>query len=168
MQKLNRILESMMLIAIIFGIPLFFIQEIQQNKRSRIEHTVNVAIEFQSASMMLARYALAEPWLEYDLAAFAASSPPPAVVDKFVNDIVRKHPNTRKSLYIVNEFYFSVLACVENNACDRDVAQKLFGPFAVDVYCLYQTQFRIFEEKFKLRDFGKGIKHYAIQAGGCH
>ena len=165
--QIDRLINILVSIVVIAGVPLFFVQQYYEYNRTRVGKTIDFAMLLQSADFKNARYNTLKPWLDQPLEAFQAAHPPEAIREKFVRDVVATNKEIFPALFEINEFFNSLGVCVESGACDADVADKQFGEFAKGIHCLYGIIYNDMKRKYLLDGFGQKIKYFAEKNGFC-
>ena len=101
--------------------------------------------KYQDPHMLGQRFALLEPWLQYDVKELVEVEgiSARAVEDTVFNMIDLSagkgtYHDMRMAIFDIVDFYETLVVCLDVGRCERDVANSYFKEYANQFYCLYK------------------------------
>ena len=95
--------------------------------------------------MLGQRFALLEPWLQYDVKELVEVE---GISERAVNDTVFNmidlsagkgiYHDMRMAIFDVVDFYETLVVCIDVGRCEKTVADSYFKQYANQFYCLYK------------------------------
>jgi hypothetical protein len=90
--------ERLTWIIVIFGIPLFFVEQYLHVRRERASATLDYMKKFQDAHLVSQRFILLAPWMQYDLQTLSNAKPSTRAMDDLVLGLIEKSQGTGRDM----------------------------------------------------------------------
>jgi hypothetical protein len=134
-EKLWNWIDKATKVLVLFGIPMFFVQEHIKNEQDRAGNTLEFVKRFGEAELVGHRMALLKPWLQYDVASLETAKIPKEALDQLVLKMIvvseqEHNGDLRSSIFSIVDFYESLGICVEINRCNQQIAKAYFLDYA--------------------------------------
>lgn len=167
-------MEALSYIVVILGVPVFVLQQYQDQDRRRVDTTLSYISLYQGDRLSNARNLLLSSWFQYgsDIAAVNASGGISEesyrhLVSSMIDASVERDPvgNLRNALFFVADFYAQLDICITSGACARQQAVTYFGSDVQQLRCTYGAWFDQTASDMEIADFGAGITAMAAAVG---
>ena len=146
-------------ISFLFAAPYALYQYIQTRDAGRVEQTLNLFKQYNSAPFTSYREkvykALAKNKGKINEAA-ASEKTFEALQFQIIHD-----DDIEMELLLLFDFFDGIAVCVANHICDDDTAIKLFRPRALDIYLNFYQYMMVQRATVATRDFGIGLQAIA-------
>jgi hypothetical protein len=133
------------LIGVIFGIVSWVIDQNSRKQAELESNTLEFVKEYQAPHMLGQRFALLEPWLQYDVKELVdvEGISARAVEDTVFNMIDLSagkgtYHDMRIAIFDIVDFYETLVVCIDVRRCEKKVADSYFKEYANQFYCLYK------------------------------
>ena len=128
-----------------YGIRTWYLDQ-QAKKQAELEsNTLEFVKKYQDPHMLGQRFALLEPWLQYDVKELVEVEgiSERAVADTVFNMIDLSagkgiYHDMRMAIFDIVDFYETLVVCIDVGRCEKDVADSYFKEYANQFYCLYK------------------------------
>jgi len=167
------IVERLSWTVVIFGIPLFFIEQNIRSQHERENNTLEFAKKYQDSQMVTYRFALLAPWMQYNIREMEAARPSRRVVDDFVMKLIEvskdsgKDADMRAAIFGIVDFYETLMVCVETARCDKQLAISYFEEYGRKFYCLYRPYILKLRDEQRVASYGQRLEQLALLSGQC-
>jgi hypothetical protein len=154
----------------IAGIPLFIYQQYASAIDKKKDRTFEYVKEYRSSDMENLRYRLSAVWDDLkDKIAIINSQGGLASADRddLVRLVVGKQAEDAKAVYAINDFFDTLLACINADHCDRVAGEAYFADYAKQFYCLYGTVIRDRRTQLAMKTYGASLEAFVNSKGGC-
>ncbi len=135
-------LSWMVIILGIFGVGL---DQYFRWQAERESNTLQFVKNYQAPHMLGQRFALLEPWLQYDVKELVEVEgiSTRAVTDTVFNMIDLSagkgtYHDMRIAIFDIVDFYETLVVCIDVGRCNEKVADSYFKEYANQFYCLYK------------------------------
>jgi hypothetical protein len=139
-------IERVSWIVIIIGAVIgWYAEKLNREQAERQSNTLEFMKKYQDPHMLGQRFALLEPWLQYDVKELVEVEgiSARAVEDTVFNMIDLSagkgtYHDMRMAIFDIVDFYETLVVCLDVGRCERDVANSYFKEYANQFYCLYK------------------------------
>jgi hypothetical protein len=144
-ERISWIVVIFGIIGVVFGI---FSWWLDQRSRAQAElegNTLEFVKKYQDPHMLGQRFALLEPWLQYDVKELVEVE---GISERAVTDTVFNmidlsagkgtYHDMRMAIFDIVDFYETLVVCIHVSRCEKDVADSYFKEYANQFYCLYK------------------------------
>jgi hypothetical protein len=169
-RKLKDGLDIATKLVAIAGIPLFIYQQYAGSIDKKKERTFEYVKEYRSHEMESLRYQLSAAWndLKGKITVINAQGGlAPADREELVRLVLAKQADNTKAVYAINDFFDTLLACVNASHCEGGTAEAYFADYAKQFYCLYGTVIRDRRTQLAMKNYGASIEAFVNSKGGC-
>lgn len=164
--QMRQWLEAMYFVAVILGIPLFFLQQAKVSEFNRVNQTLTFVSLFQQEPLLSARNKLLQSWESYEpdlMWVNQVGGVDQETVDIWVNKMIQVSAgregsaNLGANVLLVSDFFDQLYFCIEAEACSATVAKKYFGDFANEFDALYGGYVHEKSKSLNARMLGRGL-----------
>jgi hypothetical protein len=139
-------IERVSWIVIIVGALIgWYAEKLNRKQAERQSNTLEFMKKYQDPHMLGQRFALLEPWLQYDVKELVEVE---GISARTVEDTVFNmidlsagkgtYHDMRMAIFDIVDFYETLVVCLDVGRCERDVANSYFKEYANQFYCLYK------------------------------
>jgi hypothetical protein len=139
---IERISWMVIIIGAVIG---WYAEKLNREQAERQSNTLEFMKKYQDPHMLGQRFALLEPWLQYDVKELVEVEgiSARAVEDTVFNMIDLSagkgtYHDMRMAIFDIVDFYETLVVCLDVGRCERDVANSYFKEYANQFYCLYK------------------------------
>jgi hypothetical protein len=128
-----------------FGIVSWWLDQNARRQAELESNTLEFVKKYQDPHMLGQRFALLEPWLQYDVKELVEVE---AISERAVTDTVFNmidlsagrgpYHDMRLAIFDIVDFYETLVVCIEVKRCNGEVANSYFKEYANQFYCLYK------------------------------
>jgi hypothetical protein len=163
--------ERITWIIVIFGIPLFFVEQYLQIQREKVSATLEFMKKYQDAHLVSQRFILLEPWTQYDLQTLRLANPSTRAMDDLVIALINKSAGSsrdmREAIFNIVDFYDTLELCIRAGRCDRKLAIAYFQGYAKQFFCLYSPYIQRLKNQQSMPEYGSRLERFAVAGGDC-
>ncbi len=153
----KEIVSALANIAVIFGVPIFIFQHIDQISQEKVKNTFALYSSTTSDSIFERKIFLNSIWSDIDIVEIENAGISDAALKKLIFDIAYSKAGTFDALFAFDEFLYSIEICVKSRVCDRKTAIALFSNDAKIVSNIYYEYIEHVRKERNIPNFGNSI-----------